>query len=123
EEHDGGHVASVPRSTTPPPGPPRAPAVGPTPHPRSRTHPAPLQPGRLCGKSGGCGGCALSWSTVRTLSGLVSTARVHNLSGAGGAGGAGRVSRGRARAPSRRDRKSTRLNSSHVSISYAVFCL
>src|SRR5207249_11876983 len=26
-------------------------------------------------------------------------------------------------APSRQDRKSTRLNSSHVSISYAVFCL
>src|SRR5690349_23957132 len=26
-------------------------------------------------------------------------------------------------APSRRDRKSTRLNSSHVEISYAVFCL
>src|SRR5437868_8486543 len=26
-------------------------------------------------------------------------------------------------APLRRDRKSTRLNSSHVSISYAVFCL
>src|SRR5207253_5538014 len=26
-------------------------------------------------------------------------------------------------APSRRDRKSTRLNSSHVAISYAVFCL
>src|SRR5699024_12364223 len=26
-------------------------------------------------------------------------------------------------APGRRDRKSTRLNSSHVSISYAVFCL
>src|SRR5690349_23753716 len=25
--------------------------------------------------------------------------------------------------PSRRDRKSTRLNSSHVEISYAVFCL
>src|SRR5438477_8595188 len=25
--------------------------------------------------------------------------------------------------PSRRDRKSTRLNSSHMSISYAVFCL
>src|SRR5699024_12456340 len=25
--------------------------------------------------------------------------------------------------PNRRDRKSTRLNSSHVSISYAVFCL
>src|SRR5690606_41942776 len=26
-------------------------------------------------------------------------------------------------APARRDRKSTRLNSSHVKISYAVFCL
>src|SRR5207249_7843541 len=29
----------------------------------------------------------------------------------------------RARAFAKRDRKSTRLNSSHVSISYAVFCL
>src|SRR5438067_13733576 len=29
----------------------------------------------------------------------------------------------RARQARRRDRKSTRLNSSHVSISYAVFCL
>src|SRR6266511_4662411 len=29
----------------------------------------------------------------------------------------------RCRAPARRDRKSTRLNSSHVKISYAVFCL
>src|SRR5699024_11500817 len=37
--------------------------------------------------------------------------------------GAGRYP-GRFRTPSgRRDRKSTRLNSSHVSISYAVFCL
>src|SRR5437868_14889983 len=31
--------------------------------------------------------------------------------------------RGSPRARRRRDRKSTRLNSSHVSISYAVFCL
>src|SRR5690606_41955450 len=30
---------------------------------------------------------------------------------------------GRQRSPLRRDRKSTRLNSSHVKISYAVFCL
>src|SRR6195952_5919819 len=29
----------------------------------------------------------------------------------------------RARRPTRRDRKSTRLNSSHLGISYAVFCL
>src|SRR5438034_3573486 len=31
--------------------------------------------------------------------------------------------RGRGRSPGRRDRKSTRLNSSHTVISYAVFCL
>src|SRR6266705_5850649 len=30
---------------------------------------------------------------------------------------------GRRQAPARRDRKSTRLNSSHRTISYAVFCL
>src|SRR5690242_21435316 len=30
---------------------------------------------------------------------------------------------GRRRRPRRKDRKSTRLNSSHMSISYAVFCL
>src|SRR5437773_11253217 len=32
-------------------------------------------------------------------------------------------SRGRTRAVLRADRKSTRLNSSHITISYAVFCL
>src|SRR3712207_8182146 len=36
-----------------------------------------------------------------------------------GTGGAG----GRPAAPDLRDRKSTRLNSSHANISYAVFCL
>src|SRR6266581_2467501 len=35
----------------------------------------------------------------------------------------GATRRGRAPAPPCRDRKSTRLNSSHPSISYAVFCL
>src|SRR2546430_5844706 len=34
-----------------------------------------------------------------------------------------RTSRGHARAARRKDRKSTRLNSSHSQISYAVFCL
>src|SRR5256885_4067918 len=34
-----------------------------------------------------------------------------------------RVPRGRHRARGTRDRKSTRLNSSHLVISYAVFCL
>src|SRR3712207_9277702 len=41
--------------------------------------------------------------------------------GHGGGGGAGRVERDRRRL--RQDRKSTRLNSSHANISYAVFCL
>src|SRR5690349_22698314 len=35
----------------------------------------------------------------------------------------GRVARDEAHELSERDRKSTRLNSSHVEISYAVFCL
>src|SRR5438034_2784933 len=34
-----------------------------------------------------------------------------------------RLARRPARAPDRQDRKSTRLNSSHTVISYAVFCL
>src|SRR5690348_17775037 len=37
--------------------------------------------------------------------------------------GGGPIAAAQARAPRRRDRKSTRLNSSHPSISYAVFCL
>src|SRR5215203_6374992 len=36
---------------------------------------------------------------------------------------AGRDSPRRQTAPARKDRKSTRLNSSHANISYAVFCL
>src|SRR5205807_9876491 len=35
----------------------------------------------------------------------------------------GHVARGGTRPPDRGDRKSTRLNSSHLVISYAVFCL
>src|SRR3712207_8655536 len=41
--------------------------------------------------------------------------------GAGGVGVPGRA--GGRRVPARADRKSTRLNSSHANISYAVFCL
>src|SRR5690348_18151251 len=44
------------------------------------------------------------------------------IGGAGVAGGAV-VQAGKLHAPAVRDRKSTRLNSSHPSISYAVFCL
>src|SRR5438067_13329544 len=46
--------------------------------------------------------------------------RSGSRSGASAGGGAWRPASQIARAP---DRKSTRLNSSHVSISYAVFCL
>src|SRR5206468_11633086 len=48
------------------------------------------------------------------------------LAGAAGSRGHGRLpgaSAGPVEAPGRRDRKSTRLNSSHDQISYAVFCL
>src|SRR5690606_40253998 len=44
-------------------------------------------------------------------------------SGGGGRGRPAAAVRRAVRGPSRRDRKSTRLNSSHVKISYAVFCL
>src|SRR5256885_3216300 len=44
-------------------------------------------------------------------------------SGNGGPASRSRLRRERPREPMRRDRKSTRLNSSHLVISYAVFCL
>src|SRR5438045_9172499 len=43
--------------------------------------------------------------------------------GCRGPGRAPRSARGRCRRRRARDRKSTRLNSSHLGISYAVFCL
>src|SRR5437868_12163163 len=53
--------------------------------------------------------------------------RWRNISHTGGApGGSGPIDGWRSKLPlqvTERDRKSTRLNSSHVSISYAVFCL
>src|SRR5690606_42155417 len=48
--------------------------------------------------------------------------RLHGRRGGGGLSGPA-VRRGVDRAGRRPDRKSTRLNSSHVKISYAVFCL
>src|SRR5438876_6418027 len=52
---------------------------------------------------------------------LRQTRRLRRRFEAGGA--AALAHRGRGRPSPRRDRKSTRLNSSHPSISYAVFCL
>src|SRR5438874_13563417 len=48
-----------------------------------------------------------------------------SVGGEGGGPGRGPCARGRdgRRRPRAQDRKSTRLNSSHVEISYAVFCL
>src|SRR6266496_5262606 len=51
--------------------------------------------------------------------GRAGTAAAHPAARRAGGGG----HRGRRGAGRRRDRKSTRLNSSHVEISYAVFCL
>src|SRR5690348_17788509 len=64
------------------------------------------QTGRGAGKAGGGGGFPEA---------------VARLQGAGDRGGTARARSVDAR--TRRDRKSTRLNSSHPSISYAVFCL
>src|SRR5690349_23680696 len=51
-------------------------------------------------------------------------ARLRGIGAAGkGAGSRARARRRRADRPALEDRKSTRLNSSHVEISYAVFCL
>src|SRR5690606_41073315 len=49
--------------------------------------------------------------------------RVHQGQRRAAAGNIRRRPRARRRGRSRPDRKSTRLNSSHVKISYAVFCL
>src|SRR5438876_2083503 len=49
--------------------------------------------------------------------------RARRLSGWDAPGGDHRRTLARAGPPRERDRKSTRLNSSHPSISYAVFCL
>src|SRR5688572_32756642 len=54
----------------------------------------------------------------RALSGAIARGRRVHVHGGRGAPGALRRARAR-----RRDRKSTRLNSSHSQISYAVFCL
>src|SRR5690606_41913421 len=56
---------------------------------------------------------------------VVVLGRRRQLHGRGGSAGAGleRLVEGAHELPAVQDRKSTRLNSSHVKISYAVFCL
>src|SRR5690606_40560524 len=66
---------------------------------------------RLAGRDGGGRPDGLgSCQSVRTLDGSRGAGEVRDAAGPSPAG-------------SRLDRKSTRLNSSHVKISYAVFCL
>src|SRR3712207_7937462 len=50
-------------------------------------------------------------------------ARLGRAAARGRAGRARRAARAAAERPAGQDRKSTRLNSSHANISYAVFCL
>src|SRR2546430_3858084 len=64
--------------------------------------------------SADCGQCAAGFANYPTCSATVDAG-----SGDGGSGDAGSVDGG----PADGDRKSTRLNSSHSQISYAVFCL
>src|SRR3712207_8119243 len=52
-----------------------------------------------------------------------SSANIANMWDAAGGGGCHRLARQDRRMSVRSDRKSTRLNSSHANISYAVFCL
>src|SRR2546430_10978878 len=69
---------------------------------------------------------ALPISRLRTLHHAGGTERRARAPRYGGTGDEGRRAGGRRYRPAsahRRDRKSTRLNSSHSQISYAVFCL
>src|SRR5439155_22999096 len=72
-------------------------------------------------------GCARRWGERplgRSLLGVVaSTVALTARAGRGRSGSRLGGQTGWAAAGGRRDRKSTRLNSSHVAISYAVFCL
>src|SRR5699024_12370462 len=62
-----------------------------------------------------------AWARPRTTAGAHSSGR-HRIRGSDRSGGRSRRCEGASGATTR-DRKSTRLNSSHVSISYAVLCL
>src|SRR3712207_7841348 len=69
-----------------------------------------------------------SYGPVRALDGISLTAPPGRITAVLGANGAGKTSllrtvSGLVRPTSGTDRKSTRLNSSHANISYAVFCL
>src|SRR3712207_8553307 len=63
------------------------------------------------------------YTTLFRSEGLHQPRREGPLLPAGGHGARGRADPGRRAARAARDRKSTRLNSSHANISYAVFCL
>src|SRR5690606_41710067 len=74
-----------------------------------------VRQGRVYGSGRGA-----TLSTLRRQPGL---ADGDPPTGPGARGGGARGADFRAGSTGRRDRKSTRLNSSHVKISYAVFCL
>src|SRR5207302_3181550 len=60
---------------------------------------------------------------VEALAGLSLKVCAHEIVGIAGVSGNGQRELVQVLAGQREDRKSTRLNSSHVKISYAVFCL
>src|SRR3712207_7841694 len=61
--------------------------------------------------------------TTLFRSALVDRGQLDGVEGRGQLEGVDRRRAGHPRQSTRRDRKSTRLNSSHANISYAVFCL
>src|SRR5699024_12661986 len=67
------------------------------------------------------GGAGLAGAQRRA--GLPGGAPAADADGRGAVAGPAHLGGGAGLAGAQRDRKSTRLNSSHVSISYAVFCL
>src|SRR3712207_8791666 len=73
-------------------------------------------------RSGGGGGGDRGVRAARGAGGGDHVLGVRRGGRGGGGGGASDRRAGRG-APDPRDRKSTRLNSSHANISYAVFCL
>src|SRR5256886_7543585 len=86
--------------------------------------PLPTPPSRTDAATGRRRSCARSRTRTRTPSPSPGRTAPHSATdGRTSPGRAPPPSRGRREAAGRADRKSTRLNSSHSQISYAVFCL
>src|SRR5207253_10302602 len=89
------------------------------PHPDLHSFPTRRSSDLLTGGSSNAG----STPSVKSASPLLASTRFHPLSSTTAGNGSCAVRTCRTASNTAADRKSTRLNSSHVAISYAVFCL